>query len=210
MSGHRVLIGVPCGETLCVEYVNALLRLKKPPGTEVMHLPSSLVHVAREAIAEHALRGGYTHLLWLDSDMQPPADALVRLLEHGLDIVGALCVQRKPPYSPTAYSRLRLGEVGESDITPIAHVTGGLDEVEGIGCGCTLVRVEVLEAVRRQNRLAYHPMPGYGEDLSFCLRARRAGYRIYVDTGLVAGHVGRMVCTDATWAAYRAMQGVEA
>lgn len=40
---------------------------------------------------------------------------------------------------------------------------------------------------------------GVGEDVIFCRRAREAGHQIYVDMGLVCGHVGHRVYPDNLW-----------
>lgn len=40
---------------------------------------------------------------------------------------------------------------------------------------------------------------GVGEDVIFCRRAREAGHQVFVDMGLVCGHVGHRVYPDNVW-----------
>lgn len=40
---------------------------------------------------------------------------------------------------------------------------------------------------------------GVGEDVIFCRRARESGHQVYVDMGLVCGHVGHRVYPDNLW-----------
>jgi hypothetical protein len=40
---------------------------------------------------------------------------------------------------------------------------------------------------------------GVGEDVIFCRRAREAGHQIYVDFGLMCGHVGHKVYPEGIW-----------
>lgn len=206
----KVLVGVPCMESLPVEYVNCLLQLKKTPTlkfptlkVEVMHDPLSLVYIARERIAGFALKGNFDYVLFIDSDMVFPANTLVDLLEYDRDIVGALTFQRKPPYSPCVYTKLKIGEPGETIMETLKEYTPGLLPVEGIGFGCTMVKTKVFEAVYKAGGgTCFHPILGYGEDLSFCIRARHAKHKIFVDTTLKVGHLGKMICTEDTFKAW--------
>jgi GT2 family glycosyltransferase len=194
-------------ESLPVEYVNCLLKMQKPPGLEIMHDPMSLVYIARERIVGHAIKNEFTHVLFIDSDMVFPPDTLTRLLKHDLDIVGALSFQRKPPYTPCVYRRLRLGEPGESQTEPLIEYERILTRVEGIGMGCTLINTKVFIDIYRNGTPCFQPVLGYGEDMSFCLRARHAGRGIYVDATLQAGHIGKMICTEDTFRKWQEVNG---
>ena len=55
---------------------------------------SSSVAKNREWLSNEAEKIGADWLLWLDSDQTFPADTLLRLLAHGLPLVGANYPQR--------------------------------------------------------------------------------------------------------------------
>lgn len=195
----RILLGVPCMETVPVEFVNCLLRLKKPQGTEIMLFALSAVDIAREKISQYALDNKFDYVLFIDSDMVFPSDTILRLLEHDKDIVSGLAFQRKPPYSPCIYQTLRFGEAGDVRSVPCKEYERGLIEVEGCGMACCLIKTEVMLDIYKSGQYLFNPLPGYGEDLSFCLRARKLDHKIYADTTLQIGHLGHMICTEETW-----------
>ena len=48
----------------------------------------------------------------------------------------------------------------------------------------------------------FDPMDGFGEDVSFCWRARQCGYDIWADSSIEFGHVGQCVVTRGYFEAY--------
>ena len=59
----KVLVGVPCMETLPVEFVNSLMSLKGIDQTDKHLEPLSLVYIARERIVDMAIAGEYDYVL---------------------------------------------------------------------------------------------------------------------------------------------------
>ncbi len=195
----KILIGVPCMETVQIEYVNSLLRLNKPQGTQILHVPLSLVYIAREKIIDFAIQNEFTHVMFIDSDMVFQSDMLARLVKHDKDIVSAMAFQRKPPYNPCCYAELKIGALGENIAKPITldFSNLGLTEIEGCGMSNCLINVEVFKKIRETGEFCFFPVPGMGEDLAFCIRARKAGYKIYADTSITVGHMASFIaCRD--------------
>ena len=204
----KILIGVPCMEQAPIEYINSMLRLKKPEGTETVHVPLCLVYVAREKIVDHAINGEFDYVMFLDSDMVFTSDLLMKLLAHDKDIITALAFQRKPPYSPCIYSKMRMGDPGEAVIEAVKHYSNGVMEIEGCGMACVLIKTEVFKKIRATGQLCYFPIRGVGEDFAFCYRAKKLGYKIYADTSLKVGHVGSVICTEDTYKAWNEVTGI--
>lgn len=194
-------------ETLPVEFVNSLLRLRKPPGTEILLFPLSVVDVAREGIVSYALQEKFDYVLFIDSDMVFRPDILGELLERDKDIITALAFKRKPPYSPCIYKTLRLAGKTEVRTELFKEYEEGVFEVEGCGLACCLIKTEVFKAIYEKDSYIFSPYQGYGEDLTFCLRARNAGFKIYADTTLKIGHIGQLICTEETYKAWSEMGG---
>jgi GT2 family glycosyltransferase len=197
----KILIGVPCMESLPVDYVTSMLQLRKPNGTNIIHQSLSLVYVAREMIAEHALKNNYDYVFFVDSDMVLPADTLEKLLQADKDIISGLAFQRKPPFSPCVYSKLKLGEPGTDSVVNLTEFANKVEEVEGIGLACALIKTEVFRSIYKENMPCFTPIMGYGEDLSFCLRARKLGYKVYADTSAKVGHIGTTIYGEEHWRA---------
>mgnify|MGYP001559767756 FL=1 len=62
-----------------------------------------------------------------------------------------------------------------------------LIEVDGVGAGCLLVHRRVFEAIEKPY-FQCNPGTPIGEDFYFCRKAQAAGFKIYVDPGILCGH----------------------
>lgn len=156
--------------------------------------------------------------LWmLDSDATFSSDLLHKLLRiadrEAYPIVGALAHRLKNTGEfdqtgmpvrqivPVAYQQIREDGkwVGYREL--LVHSGDGLLEVDATGAHCLLVHRDVFTKLD-----SAHPYPWFretvlehgtaGEDITFCLAARDAGFPIHIDTRLVAGHAKQMICTD--------------
>lgn len=184
----KVLIEIPHTGMFPYQFVNAYplmiaTSMKSGIGVEYELRGHSLVYDAREQAAKYFLESDCDYMLFLDSDMVPPADMLIKLIEHDKDIVSALAFRRVPNYEPCIF---------KDDMEFYLDYPKGLIEVAGVGMACTLIKREVFEKV---------PQPWFmptalGEDLSFCKRATDAGYKIFCDTNLICGHVGSFEVTE--------------
>lgn len=151
--------------------------------------------VAREFLASKA------EWLWMvDTDMTFDPDIVDRLLAVAhvkrRPIVGGLCfsADRAGTVAPTLY---RLDE--QTGVLDRARDLPGPDgdpliPVDATGAACLLVHRRVFEDLDDGTHSPWFDemdLAGdrLGEDMTFCLRARVAGYPIYVHAGIEAGHV---------------------
>lgn len=152
-----------------------------------------VVHCARnEAVAftlnEHSEA---THLFFLDDDVIPPPDGLLRLLAdseaYDLPIVTGLYLQRSAPHLPVVYRY----DPDASRHVQITRFCPGLQEVDACGGGCLVVRTDVLRAIAATGEQPFDYLPGMdaSEDVAFCLRARRLGYRLALDFYVACQHL---------------------
>ncbi len=117
----------------------------------------------------------FTHLLWIDGDMVFPGDALLRLLAHDKDIVGANYRQRTPPYRHVgAYL----------DGTDRHLMEPGLHKMLQLPTGLLLTKMDVYRKL---------PFPWFKpswsrdearDDVYFCHLARANGYDVWCDNDL--------------------------
>lgn len=208
----KVMIAIPCLDKIETQTVKSLINLERPEGCEVSveFMESSLVYLSRDRLGVMALEGEADYLFFLDSDMTFAPDMLQKLLEDaesGKDIITALCFRRRPDYNPAIWKKLRPGMPGESVVeTYDDYPEGDMFEVEACGMAAVLIRTKVLKDVFEKEKALFAPIPGYGEDVSFCLRARRAGYSLWCDSRIRIGHIATTIVTEDTYKAYRQKQ----
>ena len=206
----KTMIAVPCMDTMPVEFVESLYRMKTVGQVRPGFLSGSLIYKARTDLALIALHEKADYILWIDSDMVFSPDLMVDLMAdmEGRDMVAAVCHMRRPPYNPVLYSKLRLGITpDENEHQKIYDYPDDLFTVEGCGFGCVMMRTSVIQAVVDKYHDLFSPLPGYGEDLSFCIRARECGTEIWADPKIQVGHKSSTIITRETFEAYRAKAG---
>jgi SAM-dependent methyltransferase len=144
-----------------------------------------------------------THLLFIDDDMVFERDAAERLLAHDVPIIGGLCHNRRHPYMPILMRRWPesvkipgYGYIYDWELEVEARGSPVLD-VDATGAAFLLVKREVFEDLAARGEPAPFKNTGGGEDVSFCERARAAGYSIKVDTSLDIGHIGEVIVNKA-------------
>ena len=207
----KTIIAIPCMDMVHTEFMRSLLQMKRV-GDEVGFVisSSSLVYDARNNLAKQAIENGFDRILWLDSDMSFNPDLMARLMadmdENNLEIVGGIYFARKAPVVPVCYQKVGYFHNEETEeVTPAAlnyydYPQDQLFPVEGIGFGAVLVSVDLVKRVQDKFGLPFSPILGFGEDLSFCIRARDVGATIMCDSRVKCGHVGQYIFDEAMYA----------
>ena len=113
------------------------------------------------------------YILWIDSDMKFPPDALLGMLNRGVDIVGATYRERQEPY------RFLGCFLDEDD----GHAKEpGLHKMKYLPGGFILVKMDVY---RKLSPPWYErDEEGVRDDYYFCALARAAGYDVWGDMDL--------------------------
>ena len=146
----------------------------------------------------------WKYILTLESDNLPPPDAHIRLLEtierFKLDAVSGIYFTKGDVNMPMAYGDPREFErTGVLDFMPrdvaACMASGGVMEVNGIACGCSLYRMDIFREVPQPWFVTVSdviegqgPM-GFTQDLWFCKAARARGKRFAVDMRVKVGHL---------------------
>lgn len=143
-------------------------------------LEGTLIFDQREKLALMALDAGADYILWIDSDMRFPCDAVDRMVNHNLPIVAANYSTRRLPLRPVA----ALDPTGKH----YHHTVRGSSKIElvaHVGMGFMLVKREVFEKTPRPWFLMRvgDDIPGglEGEDVYFCRKAAEQGFPTFVD-----------------------------
>ena len=134
----------------------------------------------RNHLVRLALEAKSQYILFLDDDMSFHHDALVRLLKHDKDIVGAVYNMRAPPHRTAGFP-----------LDPKAEFPkGGLMKMSHIPTGLCLIKMSVFTKMnapwfryqwRPEEANEANPDGMVGEDVLFCRRARKLGFDIWAD-----------------------------
>lgn len=206
VSNFKLGIGIPLSFTHIPSYFfNSFIVMEKP---EFFYITQNIgpIDNMRNEIVKEAMASGCTKLIMMDTDMVYHPQTITRLLAHKLPIVGALCFRRYPPFDPLIFR----GNV--NDLRPIEEwEKDSLIEVDVTGTGCLMIDMKVFNDLPYPwFRFRPNPDPKnggvVGEDFGFCLDARKAGYQIFVDTSITAGHLGFLEVQEGTWQMYKLMK----
>lgn len=195
----KILICVPSMDQVAAGFAQSLAMLQKGGNeTAVMFQVGSLVYDSRNKLAKQAIKMEADYTMWFDSDMIFQPDTMLRLLEHNAPIVSGVYFRRSPPYHLVAFDKCDM-ETREWTDLPLPSETV---KCGGVGFGCVLIKNEVLFDVAAKYSTWFDPMNGFGEDLSFCWRARQCGYDVLIDPSIQCGHVGHIVVNETFYKAY--------
>ena len=203
----KILIGIPCFDMVHTGFMQSMLDLKKTPDTSYTVVKNSVVYEARNIIALNAIDAGFDAVAWFDSDMRIPRDALLKMAvlmeEHDIDFVSGLYFTRADPIRPVAFKHISWA-FENNNVDAVAdwfyeYPYNEIVPVEAVGFGCCMTSTKLLKRVRDEVGLPFAPMPGFGEDLSFCWRVKQLGVPILLDTGIKCGHLGQKECNEGDY-----------
>lgn len=198
----KVLIAIPSGDYMPVLTVSCIMQLEREEQDSVQLMTGSLVYNARTHLVNTALAEGYTHVMFIDSDMTFPPDTLNRLIERDVDVCTAICYGRHFPFRPCAYKRVRKGNKHKAGLTEPIEITKDMPElftVEGCGSAMILVKTDVYKQMLEKYGEWYEPKWNLGEDLAFTERLKGLGIPIWCDSTIPIGHIGQIVCGKETY-----------
>lgn len=197
----RTMIAIPCMDQMHSQFVMSLTGLRLEGDVKFAYSVSSLVYDSRNSLARKAICEKFDQILWLDSDMVFEPDLYKRLkadLDQGLDMVSGLYVTRKNEIKPVVFKECGYKPIEGSErneVIPFAstyydYPKDSLFECEAVGFGGVLMKVSLVKEIDERFGLPFSPMLGFGEDISFCVRATQLGHKLYCDSRVKLGHVG--------------------
>lgn len=204
-----VLIATP-GKTLHAEYVESLLETtkwlsEKGLTYKFLNKQSSFIPSGRELTATNTYShnwetrevgsGEFTYgkIFWIDSDIEWTVEAFVQIYESDLDIVGGL--YQTHPNETVAVAFTGLDGLPTKVRALDFFMQDEPVEVFGVGFGFVAMKQGVFEKCDRPwfkiEHIRWPDMEfdtNVGEDYSWCMNARRNGFKVMVDPTVKVRH----------------------
>lgn len=187
----KVMVGIPTmgfsRNDHFYDYYNMLL---KPELTPVMFARGQSPARNRNIIIRKALELECTHVFFLDDDIAIPHDALMKLLANShLDVVTGLYLMRNFPHNPIIFDEAyNDGKCKHHFLENDEHNT--LIPIVNCGLGCVLIKIEVFKTLEEPwIRLGETESDHWGDDVGFFNRVREAGFKLFCDLSITAGHM---------------------
>lgn len=191
----RVLLGVPTLEEhplswQWMDYYQAL-DFGLGAASARFRVCGQKVDDARNAIVEEALRTNSTYVMFLGDDVLAPPNAFHLLHRHHADMVTGVYWTKGYPTYPYLWNGLMEGPF-------LDWKMGEYLPVDWAGCDCLLVHTDVFKAIEPPwfccdyaTDEGQRPMALATEDLYFYTKARKAGFKLMVDTAVQCNHQER-------------------
>ena len=211
-----VFIAMPCYDSVKIntmlsifQLINKLGQSKVEVGINTMKSP--LIHQARNYLTSVFLTTEYTHLLFIDSDVEFQPEAGLRMLVADKDIITTPYRAKNPDLNAHTYTV----KFPDPKVVPI--LPGGLVEIEAGPTGLMLIHRRVFEKIIKNRPdlkiknsanqalketekshsyyynffdFAFEDGYTWGEDVSFCKLARKEGFKLYANTESMTAHRG--------------------
>lgn len=190
----------------------------KPPEERRFDSPGGYIAIesgpaiadSRNRVVRNFLETDCEWLITIDADMTFNHTHIDRLLSVASvserPIVGGLCFGGgHGSVFPTMYQIVDPKENNGDSIKWVGEwEEGNLVAVDATGAAFMAIHRQVFEKVRGEEPYPWYAFGaiggvGVGEDFMFCIRCRRAGLPIYVDTGCPIGHVKTVELNEQLW-----------
>ncbi|MCK5385621.1 MAG: hypothetical protein KAJ39_00420 [Gammaproteobacteria bacterium] len=211
-GGPIVTIGMPHKEITHVQWAIGLSNLQKPPMTALSLSKGTPWDIARNTIVRDARANNSTHVFFLDTDVVPPPDALMKLIAHNQPVMSGLYYCRHRTDVDVSSLPVAVPPVPamwqDNGAGAYAPIVSWVDPMVGcavVGAGCLLVNMSVFDkldkdlgrdgnyfkwtAGHEKNEEFCEHLPGVSEDFFFCRLVRQIGLQILVDTSIKCNHM---------------------
>jgi hypothetical protein len=184
-----VLIGVPTSEmarwAAFYDYFNMIDR---PDNTIATFSHGQSPARSRNIIIEQALHHNCSHIFFLDDDCIVRPNVIKQLLAHDVDMVSGLYLMRNYPHFPIMFDEAF--DDGRCKFSFLEDGRKGLVEAVNCGLGACLIKTEIFKTMPKPwVTLGELEKDHWCDDIAFFNRARKLGFKLFVDLECPVGHV---------------------
>ena len=208
----KIAIAVPMPDHVSDSFTKNLIQIitytrsNVPDLEELVYINQKGVRTDknRNVMIKECMEYGFDYILWLDADMVFPHDIIVSYLEaRPFDVMGCVYFKRSYPHDPVMYVHGTNPLKPYKIVNPLEIVEGTVVEVDGVGFGGVMVNCDVYKAMGDDRYMVYGenfhlPYPTTEQathDLVWCKKAQEHGFKIFVHTGVHAGHIKERIIT---------------
>src|SRR3990167_834852 len=187
----KICLGLPTTGTVKTKTLFSIVRMLKQSSFsyDIITKDGSMLHWNREHIVKQAIERECSHVLFIDSDMFFEGDAAERLLARDKDIIGVPYNMKELPAKTTLKIHDENGNI-------IQEEYDGLMKCAAVGTGFMLIKISVFEKLSEPWFFFESNDKGEvvkGEDVLFCMKARKAGFDIFCDMTISIKHIGEFL-----------------
>lgn len=178
-----------------------MIRLSKHDISWRLKIGDGLISRVRNICGQEIVDSDADYLMFIDDDIvwdvnDNPID---RLVEKNKDIVGGVYVTRSMDHHPVIRTlATQESKINKEEKIVKTEITDELQEVVYIGTGFLLIKRSCLAEVYNKHHYPFMPLEDetgeyLSEDYAFCYRARALGFKVYADTSINLGHIGKQI-----------------
>lgn len=197
----KVLVALPTSEyARRADFYDYYTQLIKPENTLLCSSHGQSPSRNRNIMIRQALEQNCTHIFFIDDDMALAPDTLMKLLAHDKDMITGLYLMRNYPHYPIIFDEAYTD--GRCRFSFLQPGRKGVEEIVNAGFGCVLIKTSVFTGMIEKEQVFYTPekypvwltlgeleKDHWCDDISFFLRARKAGFKLHVDLDITCGHM---------------------
>lgn len=189
----KVLIAIPTAEfARRADFYDYFNMLEKPIGTICTFSHGQSPARNRNIMIEQALANDCSHIMFIDDDVAFKPDSLIKLLAHDKDMVSGLYLMRNYPHFPILFDESY--DDGRCKFSFLEKGRKGLVEAVNCGLGAALIKIEVFKTMPKPwITLGELEKDHWCDDISFFNRARKLGFKLFVDLDIPFGHMNTAI-----------------
>ena len=205
------MIAMPCYDSVKVNTMVAIVKVvqqlsKSGIQVGINTMKSPLIHQSRNYLTSVFLDSDFTHLLFIDSDVEFEPEAILRMLVARKDVICSPYRVKSMDVNQKIYT-VELKKDARMEASDLIEITAGPTGIMLIHRDVFKKIIEKFPELKIKNSVFPQPGPdhkyyynffdftfedGYsaGEDVSFCKLVGKAGFKLYANTASFTKHHG--------------------
>jgi glycosyltransferase involved in cell wall biosynthesis len=191
MNKKKIFIAIPNLGCVSPSLVSNLLQWSHDLRYQItIYMPEGIspLDAARNRCVKAFLERDDDYLWFIDSDIIPPVEALLRLIQADKDAIGAVCFSMKAeqgeyfPYPVT----LRYNE----DKKYVVYYGKGVEPVDATGGACVMFKRRVFETIEKPYEFLYYPDGTLKLTCDFYIfqKLQKVGFELFIDFDVLCDH----------------------